>query len=156
MRLSRRHHTHDGTYIRSVDVRDSAQLALALGGFLGQDVALESVTRFDGSTWTHAKTFLRGAFGLHFRHSSSVLGGQLQYRIAGGSNSLRLDACFHISLRSLQNEARDNNTDFGKKLHSPRKCRVEKREARLPPRATGDSWWKARYALFHPTVEKLR
>jgi hypothetical protein len=95
VRLSGWHHTHDGTYIRSVDVRDSAQLALALGRFLGQDVTLESVARFNGSTWTHAKTFFRRAFGLHFRHSSSVL-GQLHYRIAGGNNSLRLDACFHI------------------------------------------------------------
>jgi hypothetical protein len=32
-------------------------LALRLGGFLGQNVTLESVTTLDGSTWTHAKTF---------------------------------------------------------------------------------------------------
>jgi hypothetical protein len=100
VRLSRRHHAQDGFHVSRIDVRDSAQMAFALGRFLGQDVALESVTRFHGTTWTHAKTFLRGAFGFHFWHSHlSGADSSISNRIAGGNKTLRLDACFHLFLQ---------------------------------------------------------
>jgi hypothetical protein len=97
VRLSGWHHAQDGFHVRRINVRDTAQLALRLGGFLGQNVALESVTTLNGTTWTHAKTFLRGAFGFHFWHSNLSSYGQLHInRIAGGNTTLRLDACFHL------------------------------------------------------------
>jgi hypothetical protein len=47
----------------------SAQVALVLGGLLGQDVTFEGLTAFNGATGTNAKSLLRAALGLHFGHS---------------------------------------------------------------------------------------
>src|SRR3954468_10146231 len=73
VRLSGWHHAQDGFHVRRINVRDTAQLALRFGGFLGQNVTLESVATLNGTTWTHAKTFFRGAFGFHFWHSNLPL-----------------------------------------------------------------------------------
>ena len=97
MRLSGWHHAHDGFHVRRSDIRDTAQSALQLGGFLGQDVALESMATFNGTTRAHAKTFLRGAFGFHFRHNHlSFWTASNINRIAGGNDTLLLGACFHL------------------------------------------------------------
>ena len=47
---------------------DTAQLALVLGGLLGQDVTFEGVTALDGTTRTNAEALLGAALGLHFGH----------------------------------------------------------------------------------------
>src|SRR5690606_10803842 len=46
----------------------TAQMALVLGGLLGQDVTFEGLCTFHGATGTNAKSLLRAAFGLHFGH----------------------------------------------------------------------------------------
>ena len=43
-------------------------MTFVLGGFLGQDVAFESLTALDGTAWTNTKALFRAAFGLHFGH----------------------------------------------------------------------------------------
>ena len=97
MRLSGWHHAHDGRDVRRIDVAGAAQLTLVFGGFLGQDVAFERHARFDSSTRTHAKTFLRGAFGFHFWHNHlSIRTASNINRIAGGNDALLLGACFHL------------------------------------------------------------
>jgi hypothetical protein len=48
--------------------RDTAQLALILGGLLGQDVTFEGVTAFNGTTRTNAKALFGAALGFHFGH----------------------------------------------------------------------------------------
>jgi hypothetical protein len=73
VRLSGWHHCVDALNVRRIDVTGTTQLTLVFGGFLGQNVALESHTRFNGTTWTHAKTLLRGALGFHFWHNASAL-----------------------------------------------------------------------------------
>ena len=89
-----------------MDCFRSAQLAFGLGGFLGQDVALERRTTLDGSTRTHAKPLLRAALGLHFWHDDHCPVGQLHfYMIAGGNISLRLDACFHLLSGEIESTA---------------------------------------------------
>jgi hypothetical protein len=57
-----------------MDFFGTAQLTLGLGRFFGQDVAFESRTAFDGTTWTDAKALFSGTFRFHFRHSNSVFG----------------------------------------------------------------------------------
>jgi hypothetical protein len=51
----------------------AAQMAFVLGGFLGQDVALERLAALNAATWANAKTFLRAALGLHFGHDCSEI-----------------------------------------------------------------------------------
>jgi hypothetical protein len=51
-----------------MNINRSTQLALVLGGFLGQDVALESLATLDGTARANAKTLLRAALGFHFWH----------------------------------------------------------------------------------------
>src|SRR5215217_9430591 len=80
VRLSGRHHAQDAGDVGRIDVTGATQLTLVFGGFLGQDVTLERHTRFDGTTRTHAKTLLRGAFGLHFWHNTSVLADSSKYQ----------------------------------------------------------------------------
>jgi hypothetical protein len=46
----------------------TTQVALVLGGLLGQDVTLEGLTALDGATRTNAEALLRAALGLHFGH----------------------------------------------------------------------------------------
>ena len=97
MRLSGWHHAHHGLDVSRCDIRGTAQSAFQLGGFLGQNVALESMTTFNGTTRAHAKTFLRGAFGFHFWHNHlSVRTASNINRIAGGNDALLLGACFHL------------------------------------------------------------
>jgi hypothetical protein len=50
----------------------TTQLTLSLGGFLGQDMALERLRTFDASASTHNKAFFCTAFCLHFRHNNSI------------------------------------------------------------------------------------
>ena len=46
----------------------ATQLAFVFGALFSQDVALERLTAFNGTTWANAKTFFRAAFSLHFWH----------------------------------------------------------------------------------------
>jgi hypothetical protein len=51
-----------------MDLDRTAQVTFVLGGFLGQNVALESLATLDGTAWANAKTLLRAALGFHFWH----------------------------------------------------------------------------------------
>jgi len=55
-----------------MDTGRPAQLALVLGGLLGEDVALERLTAFDAATGADAKALLRTAFGFHLWHNNSI------------------------------------------------------------------------------------
>jgi hypothetical protein len=55
-------------------IHRTAQVAFVFGGFLGQNVAFESLTAFNGTTWTNAKAFFRAAFGLHLGHVDAPYG----------------------------------------------------------------------------------
>jgi hypothetical protein len=55
-----------------MDTSSAAQLAFVLGGFLGQDVALERLTAFDAATSANDEAFLRAALGLHLWHDYSL------------------------------------------------------------------------------------
>jgi hypothetical protein len=46
----------------------TAKVAFVLGGLLGQDVTLEGLTAFNGSTWTNTEALFSTAFGLHLGH----------------------------------------------------------------------------------------
>jgi hypothetical protein len=48
-------------------------LTLALGGFLGKDVALERLAALDATTGADNETFLRTALGFHLWHNNSIL-----------------------------------------------------------------------------------
>jgi len=52
-----------------MNVRNTTQLAFILGGLFCQNVALESVTTFNRSTWANAKAFFGRTFRLHFWHN---------------------------------------------------------------------------------------
>jgi hypothetical protein len=56
-----------------VNCRRTAQLALALGGFFGQDVALERLTTLDGTATANRETLGCASFGFHFRHVKTLL-----------------------------------------------------------------------------------
>ena len=51
-----------------------AEATLALGGLLGQDVALESLAAHDLARAGAAETLLGAAVGLHLRHEILLLG----------------------------------------------------------------------------------
>ena len=51
----------------------TTQVALVLGGLLGQDVTLEGLAALDGTTWTNTKALLGAALGLHFGHVHAPL-----------------------------------------------------------------------------------
>src|SRR5690606_3159730 len=53
-----------------MDTDRTAQLTFVLGGFLGQDVALERLTALDGTTRTYTKALFGAAFRFHFRHDT--------------------------------------------------------------------------------------
>jgi hypothetical protein len=55
-------------------IHRAAQMAFVFGGFLSQNVAFESLTAFNGTTWTNAKAFFRATFGLHFGHFHAPYG----------------------------------------------------------------------------------
>jgi hypothetical protein len=55
-----------------MDTCRPAQLTLVLGGFFGEDVALERLTAFDGATGADDETFLRTALGFHLWHNNSI------------------------------------------------------------------------------------
>jgi hypothetical protein len=50
----------------------STQLSLVLRCFLGEDVALESLSAFDRTAWTHTKALGRAPLGFHFGHDCSI------------------------------------------------------------------------------------
>ena len=80
-----------------MDSHSTAQLTFVLGGLLGQNVAFEGLAALDGSTWTYTKALFGAAFRLHFWHNTICPDGQLHFlMIAGGSNTLLLDACSHL------------------------------------------------------------
>jgi len=88
MRLSCWHHAHDGHHVGVMNTYGTAQLTFVLGSFLGQNVTFESLTAFNGSTWTDAEALLGAAFRLHFWHSTICLLRQLHfYMMVGGSNN---------------------------------------------------------------------
>jgi len=62
-----------------MNVSDTTQLAFIFGGFLSQNVALESVTTFNCSTRANAKALLGRAFGFHLRHNIPVELGQFHF-----------------------------------------------------------------------------
>jgi len=62
-----------------MDTDCTAQLTFVFGSFLGQDVALESLTTFDSSTWTYTEALFRAAFRLHFWHNTICLLRQLHF-----------------------------------------------------------------------------
>src|ERR1039458_9784794 len=89
-----------------MNIGNATQLALILGGLLGQDVTLESVTTFNGTTWTHAKALFGTALGIHFRHNNFCPGDSSIFNmIAGGNISLRLDACSHLFCGGIESAA---------------------------------------------------
>jgi hypothetical protein len=61
-------HLRHVTHIGLMDSDGPTQVALVLGGLLGQDVTLEGLAALDGSTGTNAETLLRSALGLHLGH----------------------------------------------------------------------------------------
>jgi hypothetical protein len=46
-------------------------MAFIFGGLFGQDVPLEGLAAFDGSTRTDAKALFSAAFGFHFGHEDA-------------------------------------------------------------------------------------
>jgi hypothetical protein len=46
----------------------STQVTFVLGALLGQNMTLEGLTAFDGSTWANSKALLCATFSLHFGH----------------------------------------------------------------------------------------
>src|SRR5690606_10440734 len=70
---SERHHGLDRGHVGFMDRRRTAQLALVLGGFLGQDVALESLATLDGSAAANLKALRRAFLGLHLGHDDSYV-----------------------------------------------------------------------------------
>jgi len=69
VRLGERHHCTYGIQIGLMDLDRTAQVTFVLGGFLGQNVALERLTTLDGTAGTNAKTLLRAALGFHLWHA---------------------------------------------------------------------------------------
>jgi hypothetical protein len=51
----------------------TAEVALVLSRFLGQDVTFEGLTAFNGTAWTNAEALFSAAFGLHFGHLDAPL-----------------------------------------------------------------------------------
>src|SRR3954467_8628923 len=97
VRLSERHHRANGNHVCFMDSCRTAQLTFGFGGFLGQDVAFERLTAFDGTTRTYTKALFRAAFRFHFRHDTICpLDSSIFNMIAGGNTTLRLDACSHL------------------------------------------------------------
>jgi hypothetical protein len=66
------HHGAHGRRVGFVNTGYTAQLALVLGGLLGEDVALERLTALDAATGANDKTLLRSALGFHLRHDYSL------------------------------------------------------------------------------------
>jgi len=89
-----------------MDFGRTAQLTFGFGGLLGQDVAFERLTAFNGSTWTHAKALFGAAFRFHLWHSKFCpVDSSIFCMIAGGNISLRLDACFHLLCSGIESAA---------------------------------------------------
>src|SRR5690606_13688906 len=65
---SERQHLRHVTHVGLMHIHRTPQVALVLGGLLGQDVTFEGLTALDGATGTNAKTLLRAALGLHLGH----------------------------------------------------------------------------------------
>src|SRR5438093_2930183 len=66
-----REHRADMLLVRSVHLRSSAQMAFVLGGFLGEDVALERLRALDAPTGADLEALGRAALGLHFGHCTA-------------------------------------------------------------------------------------
>jgi hypothetical protein len=75
-----------------MDTDSTAQLTFVLGGFLGQDVALERLTALDGTTRTDTKALFGAAFRFHFRHDTylSFSDSSIFNMIAGGNKNIAL------------------------------------------------------------------
>ena len=58
--------------IALVHAGTAAQLTLALGGFLGEDVAQKRAAPFNAATGGHLEALFRAALGLHLRHDYSI------------------------------------------------------------------------------------
>ena len=78
--LGERHHGADGLHVRLMDGFSPAQVALVLGGLLGQDVALERLTTFDGTAGADHKALGSAFFRLHLRHFAY----SIKFAAAGG------------------------------------------------------------------------
>lgn len=57
----------------------TTQLTFVFGRLLGQNMAFESLTTFDSTTWADAKTLFSAAFRLHFWHNIICLLRQLHF-----------------------------------------------------------------------------
>src|SRR5690606_17488381 len=68
---SERHHGFHGSHVGFMDRSRTAQLALVLGGLLGQDVALEGLATLDGSAAANLKALGRAFLGFHLGHDDS-------------------------------------------------------------------------------------
>jgi hypothetical protein len=66
-------HLRHVTHIGLMNGSHTTQLALVLGGLLGQNVTLEGMAALDGTTWTNAKALFSAALGLHFGHVNAPL-----------------------------------------------------------------------------------
>jgi hypothetical protein len=85
-----------------MDIHGTAQLAFIFGGFFRQNVTLEGLTALDGSARTYAKALFGAALRLHFWHGNICPSDSSDFNmIAGGNNSLRLDACSHLFCSGL-------------------------------------------------------
>jgi hypothetical protein len=71
LQASERQHLSHVTHIGLMHSGRSTQLALVLGGLLGQDVTLEGMTALDGTTGANAKALFGAALGLHLGHDCS-------------------------------------------------------------------------------------
>src|SRR5690606_2920225 len=66
------HHGADTHRIRLVHLHGAPQLALVLGGLLGEDVALERLAALDRAARTNAEPLGRALLRLHLGHGSTL------------------------------------------------------------------------------------
>src|SRR5690606_35578514 len=66
-----RHHGADAYRIRVMHLHRAAQLALVLGGLLGEDVALEGLATLDRAARTNAESLGRALLRLHLGHGNT-------------------------------------------------------------------------------------
>jgi hypothetical protein len=68
LQASKRQHLSHVAHVGLVHVHSASQRAFAAGALLGEDVALEGLTAFDGATWAHTEALGSAFLGLHFGH----------------------------------------------------------------------------------------
>jgi hypothetical protein len=77
-------------HVGLVHIDGTTQMALVLGGLLGQDVTLEGLTALDGATGTNTETLCSALLSLHFGHDcSSLMTFAGRHRKPGALDGLR-------------------------------------------------------------------